>query len=69
MTTEAENRWHDELDAALAEASDGEPGSHQRRQGIAPTEGSCEAAPPRPPAFEVLTEEHGAASAAERASH
>jgi DNA-binding PadR family transcriptional regulator len=64
MTIEAEIRWHDELDAALAAASaDDAPGGLGGGTALALTEGSFDIAAPRPAAFEITAEEPGAASA------
>jgi DNA-binding PadR family transcriptional regulator len=60
MTTEAEIAWHDELDAALAEAPGGGPV-------MALAEGSFEVTPPRQTAFEVVAEERDAAPPPARA--
>jgi DNA-binding PadR family transcriptional regulator len=60
MTTEAEIAWHDELDAALAEAPGGGPV-------LALAEGSFEVTPPRQTTFEVVAEERDAAPPPARA--
>jgi DNA-binding PadR family transcriptional regulator len=66
MTTEAEIRWHDELDAALAAAGDGDaPAAASGGSPLALSEGSFDIAAPRLAAFELTAEEPGAASADE----
>jgi DNA-binding PadR family transcriptional regulator len=66
MTTEAEIRWHDELDAALAAAGDGDtPAAVSGGSPLALSEGSFDIAAPRLAAFELTAEEPGAASADE----
>jgi DNA-binding PadR family transcriptional regulator len=66
MTTEAEIRWHDELDAALAAADDGDtPAAVSGGSPLALSEGSFDIAAPRLAAFELTAEEPGAASADE----
>jgi DNA-binding PadR family transcriptional regulator len=67
MATEAEVRWHDELDAALAEAGDG--GSVPARiiggPALALGEGSFDVTTPRQAAPGATAGEHGAAPADE----
>jgi DNA-binding PadR family transcriptional regulator len=66
MTTEAEIRWHDELDAALAAAGDGDaPAAASGGSPLALSEGSFDIAAPPGAAFEIAAEEPGAASADE----
>jgi DNA-binding PadR family transcriptional regulator len=68
MTTEAEIRWHDELDAALAAAGDGDGDAPAVAGGGSPlalSEGSFDIAAPPGAAFEITAEEPGAASAGE----
>jgi DNA-binding PadR family transcriptional regulator len=69
MTTEAEIRWHDELDAALAAAGDGDDdGARAVASGGSPlalSEGSFDIAAPPGAAVELTAEEPGAASAGE----
>jgi DNA-binding PadR family transcriptional regulator len=66
MTTEAEIRWHDELDAALAAGGDGDaPAAVSGGSPLALSEGSFDIAAPRQAAFELTAEEPGAASADE----
>jgi DNA-binding PadR family transcriptional regulator len=60
MTTEAEIRWHDELDAALAEAGDGTvPSRVIGESALALSEGSFDIAAPGRAAFEITAEEPG----------
>jgi DNA-binding PadR family transcriptional regulator len=64
MATEAEIRWHDELDAALAEASGGDaPAGLGGGTALALSEGSFDIAASRPAASEITAEEPGAAPA------
>ena len=74
MTTEAEIRWHDELDAALAAAGDGDGGDDDdggaravagNGSPLALSEGSFDIAAPPGAAVELTAEEPGAASAGE----
>jgi DNA-binding PadR family transcriptional regulator len=68
MTTEAEIRWHDELDAALTAAGGGGGDARAVASGGSPlalSEGSFDIAAPRQAAVELTAEEPGAASAAE----
>ena len=72
MTTEAEIRWHDELDAALAEAGDGAvPARIAGGSALGFREGSFDVTTPRQAAPGTTAEEHGAAPADEgrRDSH
>jgi DNA-binding PadR family transcriptional regulator len=67
MTTEAEIRWHDELDAALAEASDGDaPARVSGAPALALGEGSFDIATPRQAASETPAQEHAAPAGAAR---
>jgi len=64
MATEAEIRWHDELDAALAEAGDDDaPAGLGGGTALALSEGSFDIAAPRQGASEITAEEPGAAPA------
>jgi len=68
MTTEAEIRWHDELDAALAAAGDGDGSAPAVAGGGSPlalSEGSFDIAAAPRAAFEITAEEPGAPSAGE----
>jgi DNA-binding PadR family transcriptional regulator len=59
MTVEAEVRWHDELDAALAEAGGDAPALISGSPASTPSGGSFEVAPPRQAAFTITAEEPG----------
>jgi len=64
MTIEAEIRWHDELDAALGDASDGSaPAQIGGGPPLALNEGSFDIAAPLQSAFEIVAEEPGGATA------
>ena len=56
LGVEAEIAWHDELDAALAEAAEGDPAALGRKV-TALGEGSFEAAPPRRAGLEAVAAE------------
>ena len=64
MYTEAEIRWHDELDAALAKAGGGFPARVNGGSPIALSSGSFEVAPPGRAGFDIAAEQAGQASAA-----
>ena len=66
MAAEAEIRWHDELDAALAEAGDGAvPARIAGGSALGLGEGSFDVTTPRRAAPGTRAEEHGAAPAGE----
>ncbi len=58
MATEAEIRWHDELDAALAEAGGGTRAAVVGGPPLALGEGAFDITAPRPPGGESAADEH-----------